>query len=148
MSRDVLGQRVLSRDICSCPCPGTKGHRDKSFFCPGTKGQRDVPSRGNPSLDIWLIDVYELWRQLLSLSHLLYIFSLVSLSWSNLKEVYLVIRTFDLVITNSDYYLKYNTAIHVWILDFKQHSEFENLGNYLVLDQTFKIFLDSLNFRY
>ena len=37
----------MSRDFCSCPCPGTKGHRDKNFFCPGTKGQRDVPSHGN-----------------------------------------------------------------------------------------------------
>ena len=36
--RDVSGQRCLSRDICSCPCPGTKG-------------QRDVPSRGNPTPD-------------------------------------------------------------------------------------------------
>ena len=32
LSRDVPGQRSLSRDICSCPCPGTKGHRDKKFF--------------------------------------------------------------------------------------------------------------------
>ena len=38
LSRDVPGQRCLSRDICSCPCPGTKGHRDKIFFVPG---QRD-----------------------------------------------------------------------------------------------------------
>ena len=37
--RDVPGQRVLSRDICSCPCPGTKGQRDKKKkFVPG---QRD-----------------------------------------------------------------------------------------------------------
>ena len=39
------GQRSLSRDICSCPCPGTRIFlsRDK-----GTKGQWDVPSLGNP----------------------------------------------------------------------------------------------------
>ena len=62
LSRDVPGQRVLSRDICSCPCPGTKGQRDRQnffvpgqrdngtgkLFCPGTKGQRDVPSRFVP----------------------------------------------------------------------------------------------------
>ena len=46
--KDVLKQRVLYRDICSCPCPGTKGHRDNIFFCPGTKGQRNVPSRFVP----------------------------------------------------------------------------------------------------
>jgi hypothetical protein len=37
------GQRSLSRNICSCPCPGTR-----NFFCPGTKGQQDVPSRFVP----------------------------------------------------------------------------------------------------
>ena len=31
LSRDVQGQKSLSRDICSCPCPGTR-----NFFCPGT----------------------------------------------------------------------------------------------------------------
>ena len=36
LSRDVPGQKSLSRDNLSFPCPGTKG-------------QRDVPSRGNPS---------------------------------------------------------------------------------------------------
>ena len=36
LSRDGTGQRSLSRDICSCPCPRTKGHQDKNFFCPGT----------------------------------------------------------------------------------------------------------------
>ena len=35
---DVPGQRSLSRDICSCPCPGTKG-------------QEGVPSHGNTNLD-------------------------------------------------------------------------------------------------
>ena len=40
LSRDVKGQRSLSRDFCSCPCPGTR-----KYFCPGTKGQQDVPSR-------------------------------------------------------------------------------------------------------
>ena len=44
MSRDVPGQRVLSWDICSCLCPGTKGHWTRKNFCPGTEGQRDVPS--------------------------------------------------------------------------------------------------------
>ena len=57
LSQDVPGQRSLSRDICFCPCPGTRGHRDRQnffvpgqrdngtrkLFCPGTKGQRDVP---------------------------------------------------------------------------------------------------------
>ena len=41
----------MSRDICFCPCPGTKGHRDKNFFLSrdkGTTGQRDVPSRFVP----------------------------------------------------------------------------------------------------
>ena len=38
LSRDVLGQRSLSRENCSCPCPGTKGHRDKIFFLPQDKG--------------------------------------------------------------------------------------------------------------
>ena len=32
LSQDVPGEKSLSRDICSCPCPGTKGHRDKNFF--------------------------------------------------------------------------------------------------------------------
>ena len=36
LSRDVPGQRSLSLEFCSCPCPGTKG-------------QRDVPFLGNPS---------------------------------------------------------------------------------------------------
>ena len=43
LSRDVPGRRCLSRDICSCPCPGTR-----KIFCPGTKGQWDVPSRFVP----------------------------------------------------------------------------------------------------
>ena len=28
---DKMGQRSLSRDFYSCPCPGTKGHRDKKI---------------------------------------------------------------------------------------------------------------------
>ena len=62
LSRDDPGQRVLFRDICSCPCPRTKGRRDRQnffvpgqrdngtgkLFCPGTKGQRDVLSRFVP----------------------------------------------------------------------------------------------------
>ena len=64
LSRDVPGQRSLSRDICSWPCPGTKGHRDRqNFFVPGQRDNgtscpclsrdvpRDVPSLGNPSID-------------------------------------------------------------------------------------------------
>ena len=58
LSRDVPGQRNLSRDICSCPCPGTKGHRDKKISLsrakettgrPGLSRDvpRDVPSREN-----------------------------------------------------------------------------------------------------
>ena len=46
LSRDFPGQNPLSRDICSWPCPGTKGQRDNGtrfFFCPGTKGKQDVP---------------------------------------------------------------------------------------------------------
>ena len=43
--RDIRGQRSLSRDFCSCPCPRTKGHRDKIFFVP-----QDVPSLGNASM--------------------------------------------------------------------------------------------------
>ena len=39
LSRDVPGQRSLSRDIYSCPCPGTKGHRDKENVL--VPGQRD-----------------------------------------------------------------------------------------------------------
>ena len=35
-----FGKVILSRDICSCPCPGTKGQRDVP---------RDVPSLGNPN---------------------------------------------------------------------------------------------------
>ena len=63
LSRDVPGQKSLSRDFCNCPCPGTKGQQDRQknfvpgqrdngtrkLFCPRTKGQRDVPSLGNPN---------------------------------------------------------------------------------------------------
>ena len=45
LSRDVPGQRSLSRDICSCPCPGSKGHRDKNFFLSRDKG---TTGRGRP----------------------------------------------------------------------------------------------------
>ena len=34
---------ILSRDICSCPCPGTTGHRDKKFFLSRDKGTRGRP---------------------------------------------------------------------------------------------------------
>ena len=45
--RDGTGQRSLSRDICSCPCPGTKGHRDKNFFLSRDKGTTGRPA-GRP----------------------------------------------------------------------------------------------------
>ena len=32
LSLDVPGQRSLSRDFSSCPCPGTKGQGDKDSF--------------------------------------------------------------------------------------------------------------------
>ena len=50
LSREVPGQRGLSRDICSCPCPGTKG-------------QRDVPSRGNPIVYPHFFVVYPCGKQ-------------------------------------------------------------------------------------
>ena len=43
LSRDGTGQRSLSRDICSCPCPGTKGHRDKNFLLSRDKGTTGRP---------------------------------------------------------------------------------------------------------
>ena len=48
LSRDVPGQKSLSRDICSCPCPGTKGHRDKKFFLSRDKGTTGRPVRDCP----------------------------------------------------------------------------------------------------
>ena len=64
LSQDGPGQRALSRDICSCPCPGTKG---QDFFLP-----RDVPSLGNPSssfpfssLGTWIITNLIIWIVLL-----------------------------------------------------------------------------------
>ena len=40
LSRDVPGQRSLSRDFCSCPCPGKKGQVGQgNIFVPG---QRDT----------------------------------------------------------------------------------------------------------
>ena len=41
MSWDVPGQSILSRDFCSCPCPGIKG-------------QWDVPSLGKPTYSLVL----------------------------------------------------------------------------------------------
>ena len=32
LSRDIPRQRSLFRDFCFCPCPETKGHRDKKTF--------------------------------------------------------------------------------------------------------------------
>ena len=49
LSLDVLGQRTLSRDFCSCLCPGTKG---QDFFCPWIMGQQNVTSLGNPTLNL------------------------------------------------------------------------------------------------
>ena len=48
LSRDVPGQRCLSRDICSCPCPGTKGHRDKKIFLSRDKGTTGRPVPWKP----------------------------------------------------------------------------------------------------
>ena len=48
LSRDVQGQRSLSRDICSCPCPGTKGHRDKNFLLSRDKGTMGRPVPWKP----------------------------------------------------------------------------------------------------
>ena len=61
LSRDVPGLSGLSRDICPCPCPGTKGHRDKeSVLVPGQRDSgtsrpgmsRDVPSLGNARMNL------------------------------------------------------------------------------------------------
>ena len=39
LSWDIPGQKSLSWDFCTCPCPRTKGQRDRqNFFVPG---QRD-----------------------------------------------------------------------------------------------------------
>ena len=47
LSRDVPGQKSLSRDFCSCPCPGTKGHRDKKISLSRDKGTTGRPA-GRP----------------------------------------------------------------------------------------------------
>ena len=51
----VPGQRSLSRDICSCPCPGTKGQRDKKNFLSRDKGTtgRPVPWKPYFVLNFW-----------------------------------------------------------------------------------------------
>ena len=49
-SRDVLGQRSLSRDIFSCPCPETKGHQTRFFFVPR---QRDNGTSRPVNYLIW-----------------------------------------------------------------------------------------------
>ena len=54
LSRDVPGQRSLPRDFCSCPCPGTKGQRDKEIFLSQDLPQ-DVLSLGNPSMHMPLL---------------------------------------------------------------------------------------------
>ena len=43
LSREGPGKRSLSRDICSCPCPGTTGLRDKIFFLSRDKGTTGRP---------------------------------------------------------------------------------------------------------
>ena len=43
LSRDVPGQRSLSRDFCCCSCPGTKGQRDKETFLSRDKGTTGRP---------------------------------------------------------------------------------------------------------
>ena len=48
LSRDVPGQKSLSRDICSCPCPGTKGHWDKKIFLSRDKGTTGRPVPWKP----------------------------------------------------------------------------------------------------
>ena len=66
LSRDVPGQRSLSRDNYCCPCPGTKGQRDKeNVLVPGQRDSgtsrpglsrdvpRDVPSRGNALFNLF-----------------------------------------------------------------------------------------------
>ena len=50
LSPDVPGQKSLSRDICSCPCPGTKGHRDKKFSLSRDKGTTGRPVPVCPGL--------------------------------------------------------------------------------------------------
>ena len=48
LSRDVPGQRSLSRDFYSCPCPGTKGQRDKEIFLSRNKGTMGHPVPWKP----------------------------------------------------------------------------------------------------
>ena len=43
LSRDVPGERSLSRDFCCCSCPGTKGQRDKETFLSWDKGTTGRP---------------------------------------------------------------------------------------------------------
>ena len=43
LSRNVLGKKSLSRDVCSCPCPGTKGHGTRIFFLSRNKGTMSRP---------------------------------------------------------------------------------------------------------
>ena len=45
LSQEVPGQRSLSRDFCSCPCLGTKGHRANKISLSRDKGtmRRPVP---------------------------------------------------------------------------------------------------------
>ena len=43
LSRDVPGQKSLPRDFCTCPCPGTKGQRDRETFLSRDKGTTGRP---------------------------------------------------------------------------------------------------------
>ena len=54
LSRDVSVQRSLSRDFCSCPCPGTEGRWDKEIFLFPDKGTtgRPVPDCPGTSLPL------------------------------------------------------------------------------------------------
>ena len=51
LSRDVPGQKNLSWDFCSYPCPGTKGQQDKEIFLSrDNRTSRPGLSLGNPNM--------------------------------------------------------------------------------------------------
>ena len=72
LSRDVPGQRSLSRDICSCPCPGTKGHRDKKIFLSRDKGTtgRPVETLVHSSCFVFFLTTYLLANKIWSVTSL------------------------------------------------------------------------------
>ena len=49
LSWDVLEQRSLSWDFCSCPCPKTKGHWTKKISLSRNKGTTERPVPGGTS---------------------------------------------------------------------------------------------------